>query len=90
MVVEINIPPVLQALVNGISLINVSGATVGECLEEMLQQYPTLRSKLYDKKGKLPKGISIFLNGKSAYPNPLSKPVHDGDKIHISHIVLGG
>jgi molybdopterin synthase sulfur carrier subunit len=90
MAAEINIPPVLQALVNGVSRVNVSGATIGECFENMLQQYPALKPKLYDKHGKLPKGISIFLNGVSAYPNPLPKPVHDGDKIYISHIVLGG
>ena len=90
MAVEINIPPILQALVNGVSRINVSGATIGECFKEMLQQYPALKPKLYDKNGNLPKGISIFLNGVSAYPSPLSKTVHDGDKIYISHIVLGG
>jgi molybdopterin converting factor small subunit len=90
MTVEINIPPVLQALVNGVSRIDVSGATIGECFKEMLQQYPALKPKLYDKHGNLPKGINVFLNGVSAYPEPLSKPVHDGDKIHISHLVLGG
>jgi hypothetical protein len=90
MTVEINIPPVLQALVNGISRINVSGTTIGECFKEMLRQYPALKPKIYNNQGNLPKGISIFLNGASAYPNPLPKPVHDGDKIYISHIVLGG
>jgi molybdopterin synthase sulfur carrier subunit len=90
MAVEIIIPPVLQALVNGVNRIDVSGATIDECFKEMVQKYPALKQKLYDKHGKLPKGISIFLNGVSAYPKPLSKPVRDGDKIHISHIVLGG
>ncbi len=90
MAVEINVPPVLQALISGVSQINVSGATVGECFKEMVQKYPALKPKLYDKYGNLPKGINIFLNGVSAYPNPLSKPVRNGDKIHISHIVLGG
>lgn len=90
MAVEINIPPVLQALINGISRIDVNGVTVGECFKELLQKYPALKSKLHDKDGHLPKGINIFINGVSAYPDPLSKPVHDGDKIHISHVVLGG
>lgn len=90
MAVEINIPPVLQALVSGISRIDVNGATIGDCLKEMLQNYPALKTKLYEKDGNLRKGINIFINGVSAYPNPLPKPVHDGDKIHISHVVLGG
>ena len=90
MAIEINVPPVLQALISGVSQISVSGATIGECFKEMVQIYPALKPKLYDENGSLPKGINIFLNGVSAYPNPLPKPVHDGDKIHISHIVLGG
>jgi molybdopterin converting factor small subunit len=90
MTVEINIPPVLQALVNGISRIDVNGGTIGECLKEMVQKYPALKPKLYDKNGNLPKGISIFINGTNTYPEPLTKPVRDGDKIHISHIILGG
>jgi molybdopterin converting factor small subunit len=90
MTVEINIPPVLQALVGGINRIDVGGATIGECFKEMVQKYPVLKPKLFDKRGNLPKGISIFINGASAYPEPLSKPVHNGDKIYISHIVLGG
>jgi molybdopterin converting factor small subunit len=90
MAIEIYIPPVLQALINGINRIDVSGATIDECFKEMVQKYPALKQKLYDKHGKLPKGISIFLNGADAYPKPLTKAVRDGDKIHISHIVLGG
>lgn len=90
MTVEINIPPVLQALVDGINRINVSGSTVGECLTEMVKKYPLLKPKIFNKRGKLPNGISIFINRENAYPEPLSRPVVDGDKIYISHIVLGG
>jgi molybdopterin converting factor small subunit len=90
MAVEIYIPPVLQALVNGINRIDVNGTTTGECIKEIVQKYPTLAPKLLDKNGNLLKGVSIFVNGKNIYPKPLSKPVHTGDKVHISHIVLGG
>jgi molybdopterin converting factor small subunit len=90
MTIEINIPPILQALVAGVSRIDVSGGTVGECFKEMVKKYPQFKPKLFTKVGKLRNGIQIFINGESAYPEPLSRPVRDGDKIHISHIVLGG
>jgi len=90
MTVEINIPPVLQAVVDGVSRIDVSGGTVGECLKEIVEKYPQLRAKLFNKRGRLPNGISIFINKENAFPEPLSRPVRDGDKIYISHIVLGG
>ena len=90
MSVEINIPPVLQAMVGDIEQIDVTGRTVGECLEEMVQRYPQLKSRLFNKKNKLPNGINIFVNGENAYPEPLAKQVHKGDKVHIAYIVLGG
>jgi molybdopterin converting factor small subunit len=90
MTIAIYIPPVLQALVDGVNHIDVNGGTIGECIKEMAQKHPALKPKLFDKRGNLPKGISIFLNGTNAYPEPLSKSVRDGDKIHIFHIVLGG
>jgi len=90
MSVEINIPPVLQALTGDIKQINVTGRTVGECLEELVKQYPRLKSRLFNRKNKLPNGINIFVNGENAYPEPLARAVHKGDKVHISYIVLGG
>ncbi len=90
MTIQINIPPVLQALVGGVSRIDVNGATIGDCFNGMVKKYPQLKPKLFNKRGELPNGISIFLNGENAYPEPLSRPVRDGDKIHVSHIVLGG
>lgn len=90
MSVEINIPPVLQALTDGVRQIDVGGSTVGECLQELAKQYPKLKEKLFTGNGRLPKGMNIFINRVSAYPKPLARPVHDGDKIHIAHIVLGG
>jgi len=90
MTVEINIPPVMQALVNGINRIDVHGGTIGECFNEMVKKYPQFKPKLFTRGGKLRNGIQIFINEKDAYPEPLSHLVHDGDKIYISHIVLGG
>ena len=90
MSVEINIPPVLQALVEGVRRIDVSGSTVGECLKQLVEQYPRLKPRLFNRQGKLPKGVSIFINGESAYPGELARLVHDGDKVYIANIVLGG
>jgi molybdopterin converting factor small subunit len=90
MTVEINIPPALQALADGVSKIDVRGSTVGECLEELAERYPALKKKLFTGKGKLPKGMNIFINRVGAYPDPLARQVRDGDKVHIAYSVLGG
>lgn len=90
MAIEINLPPVLQALVGDIRQIDVTGRTVGECLAELVKQYPRLKSRLLKKNNRLPNGINIFINGENTYPEPLAKRVHEGDKVYISYIVLGG
>ena len=90
MTVEINIPPALQALVGGTGKIDVTGSTVGECLKGLVRQYPFLKEKLFTGNGRLPKGMNIFINGANAYPRPLTRPVGDGDKVHIAYTVLGG
>ncbi|OGO01744.1 MAG: hypothetical protein A2Y90_05045 [Chloroflexi bacterium RBG_13_52_12] len=90
MTTEISIPPVLQALAGDVKQIEISGSTVGECLNALVKMYPQMKPRLFNKQGKLANGINIFLNGENAYPEPLAKPVRDGDKIHIAFIVLGG
>jgi molybdopterin converting factor small subunit len=90
MSVAINIPPSLQALVDGVGRVEVDGGTVGACLRALVQLYPRLKEKIFTRNGRLPKGMNIFINGKSTGPRQLAEPVRDGDKVHIAYIVLGG
>jgi molybdopterin converting factor small subunit len=90
MSVEIVIPPSLQPLAGEAKSISVSSDTVGACLEELAGQYPGLRSRIFTRKGKLLKGLNIFINREAAFPGELARPVYDGDKLFISFIVMGG
>jgi molybdopterin converting factor small subunit len=90
MSIEVNIPPSLQALVDGVGSVEVEGGTVGACLRALVRLYPRLQDKIFARNGRLPKGLNIYINRKSAGPHPLTKPVRDGDKVHIAYIVLGG
>ena len=90
MAIEIVLPPVLQPLVGDTKKIIVSGGTVGECLKNLVEKYPQMKVKLFNKNRKLVNGINIFLNGESFSGELLAKAVQDGDKIHVSFMVLGG
>jgi hypothetical protein len=90
MSVEINIPPVFQQFTNNTKSANVNGSTVAGCLEELVKQYPLLKSRLFTGKGELLQGLNIFINGETAYPGALAKPVRDGDKLYVTYIVMGG
>ena len=90
MSVAVHIPPSLQALAGDVSEITVAGDTVGRCLRELVRLYPQLRGRLFTAKGKLLKGINIFVNGANVFPDPLARLVSGGDKIHVAYTVLGG
>ena len=90
MSIEVHLPPVLQQIAGGIKAVNTSGNTVGECLESVIGQYPQLKPRLFNSRGKLVKGFSIFINRHGTSPGELDKPVNDGDIIHIASLVFGG
>ena len=90
MSVEINIPTFLQHLTGDVKVVCVKGKTVGKCFADLIKQYPRLEERLYDKRGKLLKNLNVYVNGESAYPETLTKPVNDGDIIQIVYVVIGG
>lgn len=75
---------------NGAETVSVDGRTVHECLDHLIATYPALKRVVFTEKGKLHPLIEVYLNSVSAYPDPLSRPVKDGDKIHLIYTLAGG
>jgi molybdopterin converting factor small subunit len=90
MSVTINLHPTLHSFVNNQAVVEVNGKTVGECLNELVKQFPQIKPWLFDKNGKLHNYVDIYVNQESSYPQELAKPVKDGDKLHITLIIAGG
>jgi molybdopterin converting factor small subunit len=88
--VKINVNPSLYHLTNGQEVVEVSGSTVGQCLEQLVVQFPGLREWLFGKDGNLSNTIDVYVNLESAYPEELAKPVKDGDEVHIITFISGG
>jgi molybdopterin converting factor small subunit len=74
----------------GKEIVEVNGNTVGECLKDLVSQYPAIEKEIFDNKGKLLSVLEIYLNGASAYPDELKKAVKDGDEIHLLTMLAGG
>jgi molybdopterin converting factor small subunit len=70
--------------------IEVKGATVNECLMQMILLYPEVKKVIFVEEDKLHPLIEVYVNSSSAYPDALKKEVFDGDKIHIIHTLAGG
>ncbi len=73
-----------------LEVVEVNGSTVGECINHLLKQFPGTKKQLFTKTGSLFENIIISVNGESAYPEQLAKPVKDGDELNIVFMVSGG
>jgi molybdopterin converting factor small subunit len=90
MAVSVNIHKTHRQFTNGLEAVAVEGKTVGECLADLIRQYPGMEKALFAKKDKLHNNIEVYLNHATAYPNELAKPVKDGDAIHLIVMLTGG
>ena len=90
MAVKIHIHATHRQYTDGLEVVRVEGKTVGECLNQLVHQFPGMKKALFEKKGKLLNTVEIFLNHESAYPNELTKSVKDDDEIHLVILLAGG
>ena len=90
MTVKINIPHFLQHLAGNLDVAEVSGNTVGECLDDFVRRFPQTEKLIFDKDGMVLKYIDVFVNGESTYPEELARPVNDGDELSILLVAAGG
>ena len=90
MSVTIFIPPFLRSYVSNGRLTDVSGNTVGECINNLIQQFPETRKLLLSDKGKLLDNVGIYINKEMISPDELVAQVKDGDEIYIISTVMGG
>ena len=87
---KVNIHQNLRHLTDDLSTVEVSGNTVGECLDELINQYPGLRKYVFDKDDRLLNYVDVYVNLESSYPEELAKRVKEGDELDITLIIAGG
>ena len=90
MAVKVHIHATHRQYTNGLEVVEVTGRTVGECLHNLIKQYPGMEKALFAKKDKLLNIVEVYVNHTSAHPNELVKPIKDGDEIHLIIMLAGG
>ncbi len=90
MSVKVEMSSIFGRYTNNKLSIKVKGNTTGECLNDLVRQFPDLKRVLLDKTGKLRHGYDLYVNGESAYPIEMTRPVKDGDKINVVFVIHGG
>lgn len=90
MSIEIELPSIFASFTDNRLNIKTEGNTVGECLNDLFRQFPKLEKMLLNTHGKLQRVYAVYINGESAYPMEMAKPVKDEDKLNIVFIIFGG
>ncbi len=88
--IKVRIHPFLQQFTGGQDVVESTGRTVGECLDNLEIQFPGIKQRLCDKQGHLYDYYEIYVNSESSYPEQLAKPVKDGDVLSIVIMIGGG
>ena len=90
MSIKVRTHPFLRRFLQNQEEVEVGGATVGECIQNLEQKYPGFKKQILNSKGQLRDVFEIYLNSDSAYPDELSRPVKEGDVITIITYIAGG
>ncbi len=90
MSIEVKISPALTQYSDNQPVAEVNGSNVGECLDQLIKQFPRLKEPLFKKNGELQGTLEVYLNMESTYPEELAKPVKDGDKLYVVPVITGG
>jgi molybdopterin converting factor small subunit len=82
--------PELRRLIGSQNEVQVDGATVGECLQELVQRYPGADKLLFDQRGRLLKPVYVFVNAESMFKADLTQAVGDKDELILAVLATGG
>ncbi len=86
----VRIPPALRASV-GAREVKASGSTVGQVLEDLTTQFPSVRQQLYEEDGTLRRFVNVYLNEQDVqYLQKLETAASDEDTIIILPAMAGG
>ena len=87
----VRIPPVLRAAAGNQKQVEVTGSTVGETLEALIAQFPSLRDQLLTADGALNRFVNVYVNGRDVrYEQELATPVGPTDTVVLLPAMAGG
>lgn len=87
---SIKIPTPLRAYTDGEAVVNVSGGTVGESINELLSKYPDLKPHLFNGDS-LRTFVNIFIGEEDIrFLDGLETSVEAGDNLRIIPSIAGG
>jgi hypothetical protein len=82
--------PALQSLVQGRETLVVQGQTVGECLQDLVRQFPESKKLLFDSRGLLLKQVYVYVNAEGLHKADFARKVTERDELLLAVLITGG
>lgn len=87
----LHLPSVLTPLAGGQPVIQASGVTVGDALDDVVRRYPALAPRLRDEQGAPYPFVTIYLNDDDIrFVGGFGAAVQPADEISVVPAVAGG
>lgn len=91
MPVKVRIPTPLQKLTGQKGEVQIQATTVQDLIEQLEKNYPGIKERLCDEKGKIRRFVNIYLNEEDIrFLKQEETPLKDGDDVSIVPAIAGG
>ena len=85
------IPQVLRPSAGGNKQVELAGSSVGEVVDALVAQYPSLRGQLLTDDGGLNRFVNVYVNGQDVrYLDGLATAVAERDEVRLLPAMAGG
>jgi molybdopterin synthase sulfur carrier subunit len=91
MPISVRIPVQLRALTNGEEIVNASGTSVLELIEDIDKRFPGVKDRICEANGQVRRFVNIFVNEEDIrFLENLQTPISDKDEVSIIPAIAGG
>lgn len=88
---RVRIPTPLRQLSAGRDLLEVTGGTLQQCIDELETGFPGFKDRLCDESGQVRRFVNIYVNGEDVrFLSGVTTAIKAGDEISIVPAVAGG
>lgn len=91
MPIIVRVPTPLQKLTKDQAEVKVGGANIRELIDNLEKNFPGIKERIYDEKGKLRRFINIYVNQEDVrFLQQDATSLKDGDEVSIIPAIAGG
>lgn len=88
---SVRIPTPLRKLTNELEVVQASGATIGEIIENLDKAFPGLKERIVDDAGNVRRFVNIYVNEDDIrFLDEKATVVKDSDEVSIVPAIAGG